>query len=182
MNCSFNTNVLNNVCIMISKNNHAQGRLSKRHLNIMQKSSAFRGFQFPESRHGSTASTASSNAKMSKMVGDKRKGGGDSNKSSALSTLDVISTDMNERVHSGGSLAAFNGNKGNSGSSGSRKKRLVSVERSVFASMFPSWSDETIQFLTLCLDPEPSGRPSASSLMRLSYFTHDNFPARLIIY
>lgn len=170
--------------IMISKNNYAQGRLSKRHLNIMQRSSAFKGFQFPESRHGSTASTASNNAKMSKMVGDKRKGGGggDSNKSSALSTLDVISTDMNERVHSGGSLTAFNGNKGNSGSSGSRKKRLVSVERSVFASMFPSWSDETIQFLTLCLDPEPSGRPSCSSLMRLPYFTHDNFPARLIIF
>ncbi|CAL8126736.1 unnamed protein product [Orchesella dallaii] len=160
------------------------GRLSKRHLNIMQRNSAFRGFQFPEShsRHGSTASTASSNAKMSKMTGGGGKENG-SNKSSALSTMDGTTAEIDDRVFSSGSTnktLSLNGSKTNSGSSGSRKKRLVSVERSVFASMFPSWPDETIQFLTLCLDPEPSGRPSCNSLMRLPYFTHDNFPARFI--
>lgn len=139
----------------------------------MQRNSAFRAFQLPESqsRHGSTASTNSNNSKMSKIVGE-RKGGGD-NKSSGLSAQDIVVSNIDER--SGNS---FSGSKGSSGSSGSRKKRQVGVERSVFSSMFPSWPDDTINFLTLCLDPEPTGRPSCNSLMRLPYFTHDNFPSR----
>lgn len=166
---------------------NVQGRLSKRHLNIMQRNSAFRGFQFPESqsRLGSTASTASS--KMSKMIAERKAIAAGStthngsNKSSAV-TLSTMDASSDDRIFSEGNngISNFqNGNsKGNSGSSGSRKKRLVSVERSVFSSMFPSWSDETVHFLTLCLDPEPSGRPSCNSLMRLPYFMQDNFPSR----
>lgn len=120
----------------------------------MQRNSAFRGFQFPEpsSRHGSTASISSNHSKLSAPANKDQENGDD---------------------------RLFKPKPSSKIASGSRKKRLT-VERSVFSSMFPSWSDETIHFLTLCLDPEPSGRPSCSSLLRLPYFTHDAFPSRFL--
>ncbi|CAG7732341.1 unnamed protein product, partial [Allacma fusca] len=102
------------------------GRLAKRHLSIMARNSAFRGFQYPKSRHGSSQSTGSSKFKF---------------------------PEQQSRNRSGSKV-------------------------SVFSVMFPSWPDDAVFLLTLCLDPEPSSRPTCSALLRLPYFTRDNFPTR----
>ena len=100
----------------------------------MARNSAFRGFQYPKSRHGSTTSTGSSKFKFTDQQQQQQQ-------------------QQQNRNRSGSNV-------------------------SVFSIMFPSWPDEAIVFLTLCLDPEPSGRPTCSALLRLPYFTHDNFPSR----
>jgi len=127
------------------------GRLSKRHLTIMSKNSAFGGFKYPKSRHGSTASTDSAT--------NRKFGKGDSSGGRSKGTPSGT-----QRL------------SGNQSSMGAR--RLTSSETSVFSSMFPKWKDEAIDFLTICLDPEPTAAPNCNALLRLPYFTHDNFPSR----
>lgn len=127
--------------------NYVLGRLSKRHLSIMAKNSAFKGFQFPKSRHGSMTSTGS--------------------------TSNLASNNVNKSGRRSGGIQSRTANP-------SSQRRHDSVEKSVFSVLFPSWPNEAVYFLTVCLDPETSNRPSCSGLMRLPYFTMDNFPTRFV--
>lgn len=128
------------------------GRLSKRHLSLMSRNSAFRGFKYPaSSRHGSTNSTCST----------------------------TFSKSNSNSGHKGSSTSAEPLRYSHNQKNGSRNpSRANSVSKSVFAVMFPTWTEEAVQFLTLCLDPEPSGRPTCAAAMRLPYFSHDSFPSR----
>jgi hypothetical protein len=148
------------------------GRLAKRHISIMSRNSAFRGFKFPKSRNGSTASTDSINNKSTT--------GGGRISSKASSGSSVGPPPGAHRYNSGGQQQQFGSRLGNHNNTNNNNSSTDDI-RAIFAEMFPSWNDEAIQFLTLCLDPEPAGRPGCNALLRLAYFTHDSFPSRFAI-
>jgi hypothetical protein len=129
----------------------------------MSKNSAFRGFQFPKSRHGSTTSVGSTT--FSKKKAGEQQGSSGHSKSGRNSG--AYSSHMNS---SSGRSRSNNNTGGESG--------VPESSRSVFSVLFPSWPEETVYFLTVCLDPEPTARPTCNSLMRMPYFSRDNFPTR----